>query len=61
MSVNYDTLVHSPDKILPQLAAFLNVADKLAAMRACIDPALHHTRADTTRLAVTNSNGKSGT
>ena len=61
MSVNYDTLVHSPDKILPQLAAFLNAADKLAAMRACIDPALHHTRADTTRLAVTNSNGKSGT
>jgi hypothetical protein len=41
--------VHSPDKILPQLAAFLNAADKLAAMRAYIDPALHHTRADMQR------------
>ncbi len=49
LSINYHTLVHSPDKILPQLAAFLNAADKLAAMRACIDPALHHTRADMQR------------
>jgi hypothetical protein len=50
----------APDKILPRLAAFLNATEKLTALRACIDPALHHTRPDPTRLAVTNGNGKSG-
>ena len=44
LGINYHTLVHCPDKILPQLAAFLGTTDKLAAMRACIDPALHHAR-----------------
>jgi hypothetical protein len=61
LSINYHDLVHSPDKILPRLAAFLNATDKLAGLRACIDPALHRTRADVTRLALTNDNGKSGT
>jgi hypothetical protein len=37
-------LVHRPDEILPQVAGFLGVADKLPAMRACIDPALHRER-----------------
>ena len=41
MSVSYETLVHHPDQILPQLAAFLGIADKVHAMRGCIDPALH--------------------
>ena len=49
LGIKYHTLVHSPDKILPELAAFLNATDKLAAMRACVDPALHRTRGDTTR------------
>jgi hypothetical protein len=44
MSVSFDALVHHPDKILPQLAGFLGVTDKLPAMRACIDPALHRAR-----------------
>jgi hypothetical protein len=44
MSVSFEGLVHHPDEILPQLAGFLGVADKLPAMRACIDPALHRTR-----------------
>ena len=47
LSVNYDTLVHDPEKVLPQLAAFLNAADKLTAMRACIDPTLHRSRTGT--------------
>jgi hypothetical protein len=44
MSVSFETLVNHPDKILPQLADFLSATDKLPAMRACIDPALHRTR-----------------
>ena len=44
MSVGYEALVHQPDQILPQVAAFLGLADKLPAMRACIDPALHRAR-----------------
>jgi hypothetical protein len=44
MSVNYQTLVHYPDEILPQLGAFLGANGNLAAMRACIDPALHRAR-----------------
>jgi LPS sulfotransferase NodH len=44
MSVSFQTLVHRPDQILPQLAGFLGVPDKLPAMRACIDPALHRAR-----------------
>jgi hypothetical protein len=55
LSMSYHALVHSPDKILSQLAAFLNATDKLAAMRACIDPALHRTRADSTRLPVASA------
>jgi hypothetical protein len=45
MSVSYQALVHQPGEILPQLAAFLGTIDKLEAMRACIDPALHRARA----------------
>jgi tetratricopeptide (TPR) repeat protein len=41
MSVSYEALVHHPDQILPQLAAFLGIADKVPAMRGCIDPALY--------------------
>ena len=44
MSVTYEGLVHQPDQILPQVAAFLGLADKLPTMRACIDPALHRAR-----------------
>jgi tetratricopeptide (TPR) repeat protein len=44
MSVSFETLVNHPDQILPQVAGFLSVADKLPAMRACIDPALYRTR-----------------
>ena len=41
ISVSFPALVHDPDNVLPQLASFLGVADKLPAMRNCIDPALH--------------------
>jgi hypothetical protein len=41
ITVSFEALVHHPDEILPQLADFLGVSDKLPAMRACIDPALH--------------------
>jgi len=44
MSISFEALVHHPDQVLPQVAGFLSVADKLPAMRACIDPALHRTR-----------------
>jgi len=44
VSVSYQALVHRPEEILPQLAAFLGTEDKLEAMRACIDPALHRAR-----------------
>lgn len=43
-SVNYEALVHRPDEILPEIAAFLGTTDSLPAMRACIDPALHRAR-----------------
>jgi tetratricopeptide (TPR) repeat protein len=54
ISVSFETLVNRPDQILPQVAGFLNVADKLPAMRACIDPALHHTRKTGPPLRVTD-------
>jgi tetratricopeptide (TPR) repeat protein len=44
MSVSFEALVNHPDQILPQIAGFLGVADKVHAMRACIDPALHRAR-----------------
>ena len=44
MSVSFPALVHDPDEVLPQVAGFLGVADKLPAMRSCIDPALHRVR-----------------
>ena len=44
MSVSYADLVHRPDQALPPLAAFLGVPEKLAAMRAVIDPTLHRAR-----------------
>jgi hypothetical protein len=43
MSISFEALVHHPDQILPQVAGFLSVADKLSAMHACIHPALHRT------------------
>ncbi|MGZ5538159.1 MAG: hypothetical protein ACXWG0_06495, partial [Chthoniobacterales bacterium] len=46
MSVSFETLVHQPDEILPRLSRFLGATDKLAAMRACIDPALHRVRTE---------------
>jgi tetratricopeptide (TPR) repeat protein len=44
MSISFEALVHHPDQILPQVAGFLGVADKVPAMRACIDPALQRAR-----------------
>jgi tetratricopeptide (TPR) repeat protein len=44
MEVSFQALVHRPDEILPRLADFLGGNDKLLAMRACIDPALHRIR-----------------
>lgn len=44
LSVSYADLVHRPDEALPPLAAFLGVPEKLAAMRAVIDPSLHRAR-----------------
>jgi tetratricopeptide (TPR) repeat protein/arylsulfatase A-like enzyme len=44
MSVSFEGLVRHPDQILPQVAGFLGIVNKLSAMRACIDPALHRAR-----------------
>jgi hypothetical protein len=44
MSVSFKAVVHRPDEILPQLAGFLAVADKMFVTRASIDPALHPAR-----------------
>jgi tetratricopeptide (TPR) repeat protein len=44
LSVSYADLVHRPDEALPPLAVFLGVPEKLAAMRAVIDPTLHRAR-----------------
>jgi hypothetical protein len=44
LSVSYADLVHRPDEALPPLAAFLGVTEKLAAMRAVVDPTLHRAR-----------------
>ena len=42
ISVSYEGLVHCTDEVLPQIADFLgSPADKLPAMRARIDPAMH--------------------
>jgi hypothetical protein len=39
--VSFHSLVHRPDEVLPQVATFLGTTDRLRAMRACVDPALH--------------------
>ena len=44
MSVSYADLVHRSDEVLPELAGFLGVPEKLDAMRAVIDPSLHRAR-----------------
>jgi len=44
MSVSFEGLVRYPDQILPQVAGFLGIVNKLSAMRACIDPTLHRER-----------------
>jgi len=44
MSMDYAALVHVPETVLPQLAAFLGVPGKLDAMRRVIDPTLHRAR-----------------
>ena len=44
MSVDYTKLVHQPNEILPQLAAFLGCPEKLEAMQAVIDPSMHRAR-----------------
>jgi hypothetical protein len=36
--------VNRPDEVLPEIADFLGVPEKLLAMRACIDPSLYRER-----------------
>jgi hypothetical protein len=47
MSVNFSDLVHEPERVLPQVAAFLGAEEHLDAMRTVIDPTLHRSRKDT--------------
>lgn len=42
--VSYRDLVERPDEILPMIADFLGTTDRLAEMRACIDPSLYRER-----------------
>lgn len=44
LEVSYETLVNRPDEILPEIADFLGVPERLPAMRACIDPSLYRER-----------------
>ena len=44
LSVDFHALVHRPDSVLPEIAAFLGAENMLPAMRACIDPSLHRSR-----------------
>ncbi len=44
MSVSHADLVHRPDQVLPQIAAFLGKPEQIAAMKAVIDPTLHRAR-----------------
>ncbi len=46
LGVRYQSLVHRPDEILSQIAAFLGAEDNLEAMRDVIDPTLHRARAE---------------
>jgi hypothetical protein len=54
MSVSFEILVNRPDKVLPRVADFLGVPDKVPAMRACIDPALHRAQKKGRRLGATD-------
>ena len=44
LSVSYAELVHAPESLLPQIAAFLGCPEKVEAMQAVIDPELHRAR-----------------
>ena len=48
LSVSHADLVHRPDQVLPQIAAFLGKPDQVAAMKAVIDPTLHRARKNPT-------------
>ncbi len=48
MLVCHRTLIHEPEDILPQIAAFLDRPLDLETVRAAIDPALHRQRAPRT-------------
>lgn len=45
LGVSYQTLVHHPEEILPQIASFLGKPDSTEAMQKAIDPTLHRARA----------------
>jgi len=44
LSVTHADLIHRSDQVLPQIAAFLGKSQQIAAMKAVIDPALHHSK-----------------
>lgn len=44
MAVDFATLVHQADDILPQLAKFIGAPDQLDVMRSCIDTESHRVR-----------------
>ena len=44
LSISFSDLVHHPDKILPTIATFLGLDDKINDMRQAIDPSLHRER-----------------
>ena len=44
VAIDYPALIAAPDGELERLRAFLSLPDRIAEMRACIDPALHRER-----------------
>jgi hypothetical protein len=55
ISVNFHDLVHDCERVLLEITRFLGVADKLPAMRGCIDPALHREFKNSLRSKKTDS------
>jgi hypothetical protein len=60
MSVNFHNLVHDSEKVLREVARFLGVIDKLSAMHACINPALHRARKDPPHSSTTENSVQPG-
>jgi hypothetical protein len=53
MSIDCASFVHQPEEVLPELAAFLGLEDRLDVMSTVIDQSIYHAPADVAPASAT--------